>query len=71
MYEALLEQERLGTLEIVRWEAVPEKTREWIMRVHTEEILEAGLLGQDVPMARYMREKSPESWAAAQMEDEK
>ena len=71
VYEALLEQERLGTLEIVRWEAVPEKTREWIMRVHTEEILEAGLLGQDVPMARYMREKYPESWAAAQMEDEK
>ena len=71
VYEALLEQERLGTLEIIRWKAVPEKTREWIMRVHTEEILEAGLLGQDVPMARYMREKYPESWAAAQMEDEK
>ena len=71
VYEALLEQERLGTLEIIRWEAVSEKTRDWIIRVHTEEILEASLLGQDVPIARYMRERYPESWAAAQKEDGK
>ena len=73
VYEALLEEERLGTLRIVRWAGVPEKTRDWIRRVHTEEILEAGLLGQDTPRARYMREKYPESWAAAleKKEDEK
>ena len=36
-----------------------------------KEILEARQPGQDVPRARYMREKYPESWAMAQKEDEK
>ena len=71
VYEALLRQERLGALEIIRWKSVPENTREWIKQIQMKEILEAGLLGQDVPRARYMREKYPESWAMAQKEDEK
>ena len=68
--EALLEQERLGALRIVRWADVPEKTRDWIRRVQMEEILGAGLLEQaESPRARYMREKYPESWAMARKEE--
>ena len=68
--EALLEQERLGALRIVRWAEVPEKTRDWIRRVQMEEILGAGLLEQaESPRARYMREKYPESWAMARKEE--
>ena len=46
VYEALLEQERLGTLRIVRWPEVPEKRRDWIRRAQMEEILGADLLEQ-------------------------
>lgn len=69
--EALLEEERLGTMRIVRWAEVSEETRDRIRRTEMREILEAGLLGQDSPRARYMREKYPESWAMAQKEEEK
>lgn len=62
---ALLEQERLGALRIVRWPEVPEKRRQWIVKAEMETILENGLLERDVPMARYMRETYPESWARA------
>lgn len=69
--EALLEQERLGALKIVRWaevEANP-KLREWIVKAEAETIVEKGLLGQpDSDFARYMREKYPDSWALAQKE---
>lgn len=67
---ALLDEERSGTLEIVRWNEVSERRREWIRRVQMEEILGAELLGEDSPRARYMREKYPESWAMA-LEKEK
>ena len=71
VYEALLKEERLGTIRIVRWAEVSEEARDWVRRTGMREILEAGLLGQDSPRARYMREKYPESWAMAQEEDEK
>ena len=71
VYEALLEEERLGTMRIVRWPDVPEKSRRWIVNAEMEVILENKLLGTDTAMARYMREKYPESWAMAQAEDEK
>ncbi|MDE7220016.1 MAG: hypothetical protein K2O45_10420 [Oscillospiraceae bacterium] len=71
VYEALLEEERLGTMRIVRWPDVPEKSRRWIVNAEMEVILENKLLGTDTAMARYMREKYPESWAMAQEEDEK
>lgn len=70
VYQALLEEERLGTVKIVRWPEVSEKRREWIARVQMEEILGAGLLGEDSDRARYMREKYPLSWAMA-LEEEK
>lgn len=68
VYEALLEQERLGALSITRFEDLSLKTREWIVRVEKETILENGLLGADSPFARYMREKYPQSWVLAQKE---
>lgn len=68
VYEALLEEERLGTIAIVRWPDVPEKTRRWIVKAEMETILENKLLGTDTAMARYLREKYPESWAMAQKE---
>lgn len=71
VYEALLEEERLGMIRIVRWPEVSEEARDRVRRMAMREILEAGLLGQDSPRARYMREKYPESWAMAQKEDKK
>lgn len=71
VYEALLEEERLGTIRIVRWTEVSEEARDRVRRMAMREILEAGLLGQDSPRACYMREKYPESWAMAQEEDKK
>lgn len=65
VYEALLEEERLGTMRIVRWPEVSEKRRQWIVKAEMETILENGLLGRDTAMARYMREKYPGSWKLA------
>lgn len=65
VFEALMEEERLGTLQVVRWPEVPEKTRDWIVRCEMREILDAGLLTQESPRSRYMREKYPVSWAMA------
>lgn len=72
VYEALLEEERLGTMRIVRWPEVSEKRRDWIRRRQMEEILGAGLLDQaESPRGRYVREKYPESWAMALEEKER
>lgn len=65
VYEALLEEERLGTMRIVRWPEVSEKRRQWITKAEMAAILENNLLGRDTAMARYMQEKYPESWAMA------
>ena len=65
VYEALLEQERLGALRIVRWADVPENRRAWIVQTARDTILEKGLLGKDTPFARYMREKYPAGWSMA------
>lgn len=65
VYEALLEEERQGTLKIVRWELLTEKRRRWIVEAEAAVILEKGLLEADAPFARYMREKYPESWEIA------
>ncbi len=67
--EALLEQERLGALKIVRWDEMDEGRRRWVVRAEADTILEKGLLDRpDDPFARYMREKYPESWALAENE---
>ena len=68
--EALLEQERLGALRIVRWSEVSGASRDWIVRTEADVILEKGLLGQETDFARYMRETYPVSWALAGREME-
>ena len=65
VYGALLEEERLGTMRIVRWPELPEKRRQWIVKAEMEVILESSLPGRDTAMAQYMREKYPESWTMA------
>ena len=60
--EALLEQERLGTLEIRRYETLTEKNLDWIRRAEVDCIREYGLLNKPGPMADYYREHYPESW---------
>lgn len=67
--EALLEQERLGALKIIRWDELGEKRRRWIVRAEADTIREKGLLARpEEPFSRYMREKYPESWELAQSE---
>ena len=67
--DALLEQERLGALKIIRWDELGEKRRRWIVRAEADTIREKGLLARpEEPFSRYMREKYPESWELAQSE---
>ena len=61
--EALLEQERLGTLVIQRHGELTDKMRDWVQRVEADIIREKGLMGQESPMAEYYRSHYPESWA--------
>lgn len=68
--EALLDEERNGTLDVIRWPELSGERRNWIVRVQMEEILGAGLLERDSPRSAYMREKYPESWALARKEME-
>ena len=68
VYEALLEQARMGALDIVRWEEMSEKRRQWVISSGIEVILEKGLLHEDGDFAHYMRETYPDSWALAQKE---
>lgn len=69
VYAALKEQERLGTLKIVRWEDTGAQRREWVVKAELLTIQEQNLLAQpDSPFARYVREKYPESWALAEQD---
>lgn len=64
--EALLEQERLGALKIVRWDEMSEARRRWVVRAEADTIREKGLLARpDDPLARYIQERYPASWALA------
>ena len=66
VYEALLEQERLGTLVIRRYEELSPKMLAWIRKVERETIQQHDLLNQDSPMADYYRTHYPDSWADAE-----
>ncbi len=66
VYEALLEEERAGRLRIIRWAERSEQSLANYRKMEIDVILKNGLLGQDSPFARYMREKYPDSWALAQ-----
>ena len=64
--EALLEQERLGTLMIRRYEELSPKMLAWIRREEAGEIRKRGLLEQGGPMADYIKSHYPDSWADAE-----
>ena len=66
--EALLEQERLGTLVIYRYHQLSERKREWIRKVEAEIITKNDLVHTPGPMADYYREHYPESWNLAEKE---
>ena len=61
-YEALLEQERLGALEILRFHQLTEKNLEWVRKVQADIIRKHDLLNNPGPMADYYRIHYPESW---------
>jgi len=64
--EALLEQERLGKLVIRRYAELTPRMLEWITHAEAEEIRKRNLVQLGGPMAAYMREHYPQSWASAQ-----
>lgn len=68
--EALLEQERLGTLVIHRYHELPEGMLNWICRVEADGIRKSNLLNNPGPMADYYREHYPNSWAMVEREQE-
>lgn len=63
--EALLREERSGTLVIHRYHELSEKKLEWIRKTEAEIILEHDLLNTPGDMADYYRTHYPESWALA------
>ena len=69
VYEALLEEERKGTLLIHRYGELTEKMLDWVRRVEADEIRENDLLNNNGPRAEYMRRHYPESWAVVEAEE--
>ena len=68
VYEALLEQERLGNLLIRRYHEQSERMLAWVRKVEKETILEKKLLDNPGIMADYYRINYPDSWADAEKE---
>ena len=71
VYEALLEQQRLGELVIRRYEELSLKELTWIRDAEAAEIRKRNLLYTGGPMAEYMRAHYPESWAVVEAEERK
>ena len=69
--EALLEQERLGTLVIHRYHELSAEMLNWILKVQADIIKKSNLIHTPGPMADYYREHYPESWAIVEKEQEK
>ena len=61
-YEALLEQERIGTLIIRRYHELSQGTLDWILREEAACIRKHDLLNTPGLMANYYREHYPQSW---------
>ena len=66
--EALLEQEKLGTLVIRRYHELPERAYDWIVRTEAQCIREAGIIHTTGPKADYYRSHYPQSWAIVEAE---
>lgn len=70
LWEALLEQERLGALVIRRYAELSQKQLDWICKVEADIIRDKNLLNTPGEMADYYRLHYPQSWAAVQTEQE-
>ena len=70
VYEALLEQERMGTLIIHRYNDLTDKMLDWIRRVEADEIREHDLLHKDGARSEYMKSHYPEIWAIVEAEEQ-
>lgn len=68
VYEALLEQEREGALQIRRYDEMSPRMLEWVHNAEAEEIRKRDLLQVGGPMADYIREHYPESWRMVEQE---
>ena len=68
VYEALLEQERMGNLLIRRYHEQSERMLEWVRKVEKETILEKNLLANPGTIADYYRINYPDSWTDAERE---
>ena len=68
VYDAILEQERLGTMVIRRHHELPEKMLDWIRKTEKDIILEKNMLQNPGVMADYYRTHYPDSWADAEKE---
>ena len=69
-YEAILEEERKGTLKIYRYFEQTEKSREWIRCVQVDIIRKKNLIdGHDPDMAEYYRTHYPQSWDIVMLEE--
>lgn len=66
--EALLEQERLGTLVIHRYHELSEGALAWIRKTEAGCIRNADMIRNPGPMADYYRTHYPESWAIVEAE---
>lgn len=62
---ALLEQQRLGFLEIRYFHQLSEKMKAWIRRAEADTILQHNLLHSPGPFADFMRSHYPDSWVDA------
>lgn len=67
VYEALLEQERLGALVIRRHHELSQKMLDWILKAEADSI--RNLSNKTGPMADYYHTHYPESWALVQGEE--
>ncbi len=65
LYEALLEQERLGTIAIHRYADHSQGHLNWIRQAELNEIKEYDLLAKGGPRADYIRAYYPAIWAEA------
>ena len=65
LYEALLEQERLGTIAIHRYADHSQAHLNWIRQAELNEIKEYDLLAKGGPRADYIRTHYPKAWEEA------
>ena len=66
VHEALLEQEKLGNLRIIRYSEQSERMRQWVRKTQTQIILEKDMLNHPGAMADYYRAHYPDSWSDAE-----